>query len=177
MKFFCGDCGVSRFHRAYRLIGSGEFLLSPETGEPLVVYHGTTAEFGEFEPGHSNAWTVSRKGYYFTDDPDAAREFGPVKTFRLRMRNPLDLRDGAAWGDYMAVASRVPELVEALDDAGVESLGRAVSGGLAQWGEFLAAAEEAGYDGIIMPDCLGGPTGLHFDSYIVFSPSQVAGGR
>ena len=168
---------MSRYHLAYRLTGSGEFLLSPETGEPLVVYHGTTAEFGEFEPGRSNAWTVPRKGFYFTDDPDAAREFGPVKAFRLRMRNPLDLRDGAAWGDYMAVASAVPELAEALDAAGVESLGQAVSGGFAQWGEFLAAAEKAGYDGIIMPDRLGGPCGLHFDSYIAFSPSQVARGR
>lgn len=169
---------MSRFHRAYGLIGSGgEFLLSPETGEPLVVYHGTTAEFAEFEPGRSNAWTVPRKGFYFTDDPHAAREFGPTKAFRLRMRSPLDLRDDAAWGGYMAVASRVPELAEALEAAGVDSLGRAVSGGFAQWSEFLAAAEEAGYDGIIMPDCLGGPCGLHFDSYIVFRPSQIAGVR
>jgi hypothetical protein len=178
VKFFCGDCGVSRFYRAYVLIGSGEeFLLSPETGEPLVVYHGTNAEFDEFEPGRSNAWSVPRKGFYFTDDPHAAREFGPTKAFRLRVRNPLDLRDNAAWGDYMAVALRVPELAEALETAGVDSLGQAVSGGFAQWGEFLAAAEEAGYDGVIMPDRLGGPCGLHFDSYIVFRPSQVAGVR
>ena len=177
MKFLCRADGVSRYHRACRLIGSGEeFLLSPETGEPLTVYHGTAAEFGEFEPGHSNEWSVPRRGFYFTDDPHAAVEFGPVKAFRLRMRNPLDLRDESAWGDYMAVASRVPGLAEALDAAGVQSVYSAVSRGFAQWGEFLEAAEEAGYDGVIMPDRLGGACGLHFDSYIAFRPSQIAGG-
>lgn len=164
------------YHRAIRIAAmSGQGLyMSDETGEPLVAYHGSAADFAAFEAGHGSGWSAPRRGFYFTDDSHAAREFGSaVRAFNLRIRNPLDLRGEGSLPEYAAVAARVPQLEETLRDAGVESVHAAVSGGHAQSDDFVDAAAEAGYDAIIMPDALGGPTGLHFDSYIVFDPSQI----
>jgi len=165
---------VSRYHIAHAKIAQGDPYVSDETGEPLVVYHGSATDFDAFEPGHGSGWSVPRKGFYFTDDRRAAEEFGGVvKAFNLRMRNPLDLRGESSLAEYLAVADRVPWLAQALRDEDIESVHGAVGGGYAQSDDFVDAAKDAGYDAVIMPDRLGGPTGLHFDSYIVFEPSQI----
>lgn len=58
-------------------------------GKPLVVYHGTTADFSEFGNAESG-------GFFFSDDPKAAAEYagedgdrGQIMPTYLRMSNPF----------------------------------------------------------------------------------------
>lgn len=58
-----------------------------ENGEPLVVYHGTKADFSVFE-GQRIANTSEGAGFYFTPNKNLAQGFGNVKAVFLNIRNP-----------------------------------------------------------------------------------------
>lgn len=47
-----------------------------ETGEPLVVYHGTNADFSAFEKEYQRAGQYGGEGFFFTPSPEAAGLFG-----------------------------------------------------------------------------------------------------
>lgn len=54
----------------------GDSQVVDENGQPLVVYHGTGAEFTEFDPDLTGTATdagTEGKGFYFTSDWDAAK--------------------------------------------------------------------------------------------------------
>ncbi|MFZ7164580.1 LPD38 domain-containing protein [Avibacterium avium] len=52
-------------------------VINPKTGEPLVVYHGTSANFNVFDPEkQKNYRNQYGGGFYFTGDPDVAKLFG-----------------------------------------------------------------------------------------------------
>lgn len=80
-----------------------------ENGEPLVVYHGTTKEFTEFDlekTGSSTDTGMWGKGFYFTDNIDYAsnyaKEDGKLMSLFLNIRNPL----------YINSKSDIPNLPE-----------------------------------------------------------------
>jgi hypothetical protein len=82
----------------------GDSKVVDADGEPLVVYHGTSAEFDAFTPPA-----------FFTDDRDGAQWYatdrgGDVREFYLAINNPLDIR----------AADGVAELVRIARGAGVE---------------------------------------------------------
>lgn len=136
-------------------------------GRPLLVYHGSDAEFQVFEPGHENGWSQPRQGFYFTDDLEMATEFGEPKGYYLALRNPADLR----YND-----DHLQRIVEAMDEAERASyLGRRLyplaCEGKLQTAPFLEAARRAGFDGLILDDRLGNARG--FDSYVAFEPTQI----
>ncbi|MFZ7136613.1 LPD38 domain-containing protein [Avibacterium avium] len=52
-------------------------VINPKTGEPLVVYHGTSANFNAFDPEkQKNYRNQYGGGFYFTGDPAVAKLFG-----------------------------------------------------------------------------------------------------
>ncbi|MFZ7187306.1 hypothetical protein ACLSY8_05145 [Avibacterium avium] len=52
-------------------------VINPKTGEPLVVYHGTSANFNAFDPEkQKNYRNQYGGGFYFTSNPDVAKLFG-----------------------------------------------------------------------------------------------------
>lgn len=52
-------------------------VINPKTGEPLVVYHGTSANFNVFDPEkQKNYRNQYGGGFYFTGDPAVAKLFG-----------------------------------------------------------------------------------------------------
>ena len=53
-------------------------VTDPDTGEPLVVYHGTNADFAEFKKEHQRPGQYGGQGFFFTANPDAAGLFGDV---------------------------------------------------------------------------------------------------
>ena len=148
---------------------------APEIKIPDVLYHGTSAVFDTFEGNQSNGWSVSRKGHYFTDDIDAAKEFGHVVIpAKVTMNNPLDLREDTSEVNRIVESLASKEDVDAItEQIGRFTAYRFVTQGLAQTSEFISAAKSRGYDGLIMPDNLGGTMGQYFDSYIVFDPQQI----
>ena len=117
-----------------------------DAGEPLVVYHGTTAktDFNEFKP-QQGALPGAGAGFYFGRDPKklpiahrrtTVEESGRERIYPvyLRMEKPfVDKRGGSGW------------------------LGP----------DDVTRLKSQGYDGIIMHKKTGDP------EYIVFDPSQI----
>ncbi|MFZ7315952.1 hypothetical protein ACLSZU_10290 [Avibacterium avium] len=57
--------------------GNASKVINPKTGEPLVVYHGTSANFNAFDPEkQKNYRNQYGGGFYFTSNPDVAKLFG-----------------------------------------------------------------------------------------------------
>ena len=52
-----------------------------ENGEPLVVYHGTKADFSVFE-GQRIANTSEGAGFYFTPNKNLAQGFGKLNLYK-----------------------------------------------------------------------------------------------
>jgi predicted ABC-type ATPase len=62
-----------------------------ENGEPLVVYHGSTNDFNEFElfKGKFGSGKTNSLGHYFTKDTKRANRYGViVKSYFLKSKNP-----------------------------------------------------------------------------------------
>lgn len=72
-------------------------VVNPKTGEPLVVYHGTSSEFTVFEHGNQGFDPIESDGYFFTDNYEAAETYiengGVVMEAFLNARNPFSLND------------------------------------------------------------------------------------
>lgn len=64
----------------------GDSVIKDKQGRPLVVYHGTKAQFDTFAKIQvaENGW-----GYYFTTDPTEARSYGEPMSVYLKLNNPV----------------------------------------------------------------------------------------
>ena len=68
----------------------GDSKVVDEQGRPLVVYHGTKAQFDEFlgeKIGQSG--TSEGVGFYFTNDENVAKGFGDVMSVYLKLEKPI----------------------------------------------------------------------------------------
>ena len=91
-------------------------VVNPKTGEPLVVYHGTAADFAVFDKERSNSQSktgVPHGAFFFTDNPEVADSYTVeyqgdfIKTYRdgartmplfLNIRKPLKVNaKGENW--------------------------------------------------------------------------------
>jgi len=117
-------------------------------GEPLVVYHGTKADFSDFNPAIG-----STPGTWFTTDKAAAEGFGKVKLARITITNPASLTDLSAARRRVAATGKEP---------GTQDFNKAVM-------EYL---ESQGFDGINDPK-FAGVGGKGGDVWAVFRPDQI----
>lgn len=66
-----------------------------DSGEPMVLYHGTSADFSEFSHDFSGSNTGAKNGslgFFFTDSSSVASSFGDrVMPVYMRMENPLEM--------------------------------------------------------------------------------------
>jgi hypothetical protein len=54
----------------------GDSKVTDDAGQPLVVYHGTTAQFDEFDPKRiGQNWQFDERGFFFTDRIETARSY------------------------------------------------------------------------------------------------------
>lgn len=128
-------------------------VTDPETGEPLVVHHGTSADIGSF-----------RTPAFFAPDPDAAGSYAAgsspnVMPVYLKIENPLrveGMRDlERALGDRVDLAQFDYDW-EALEDRGV-----------------MSALQDAGYDGVDFRGDQTPDSNTPHDSWVVFDPTQI----
>lgn len=71
-------------------------VVDEETGEPLVVYHGSNADFNVFDATKSRA-NMDIQGNFFSPWEDDARGYGGnVRAFFLNIRNPAGEQQGYA---------------------------------------------------------------------------------
>lgn len=129
----------------------GDSKVVDDNGDPLVVYHGSEADFTEFHTGN--------RGAFFTPSNDVARTYGNPAAVYLSLKNPVVIdAKWAFWNELDAVSS------PALD--GLRKHGRIVV-----LDHIKGAAEKAGYDGAIVRNVVdNGGAGTQ---YIAFRPEQI----
>jgi len=133
-----------------------------ENGEPLVVYHGTDAEFWAFDPqkigGKTDAGWLGR-GFYFTSDTKATSRHSRVIDVFARVQNPLVLEMTGWDSKYMAIREYLglPE----------ENIPQVTAASAA---EITNAAKRQGYDGVILDWSKVGYSGIEV---VAFNPTQI----
>lgn len=136
----------------------GDSKVVDENGNPLVVYHGTDADFSVFSKELKGSNTIdafndaAKVGYWFTDDIEAITDNMNIKNLipsYIKMENPFVLDEGGIQGplkrlDKMAAKDGADNLVKRL--------------------------QAEGYDGIIFrdPEDMNGAY-----QYAVFEPTQI----
>jgi predicted nucleotidyltransferase len=122
-------------------------------GEPLVVYHGTSRDFGAFKKkGVKPNFTSPQKhlGYFFTDDPKYAGQY-------------TGWENGSIMPVYLSIKNPKIESIKLIDE--IEDKWK-------QWQakEYVENLKADGHDGIIF-------TGVarigHLTEYVAFYPSQI----
>jgi hypothetical protein len=168
-------------------------VVDPDTGEPMVVYHGTaTPSFSEFKKtGLRDAGFIG-KGFYFTASPQWAGYFAEAPAGRrarsapaiypvfLSLKNPLNPAtvSGDEWR-RMVDLSRAERNLPPISDEQWKSTyeyieeEKKTKNALAMTnvystvlGDISALARRAGYDGIVAPDVEG-------DTYLAFDAAQI----
>lgn len=128
----------------------GDSKVVDEQGKPLVVYHGTSAEFDAFDKRKIKRGT----GFWFSSNKETSQDYGYTKEFYLNIKNPIDVNKNRK--DFIAKArNSMPELPYDVSDSFV--IGEALSS--EKFKEYL---QNDGYDAITLGD-----------SYIVFEPNQI----
>jgi hypothetical protein len=128
----------------------GDSKVVDESGEPLVVYHGTGGHFDEFKQGAAgrDSTTDSKMGFFFTDDPDVADEWtwhkgdksGSIMPSYVRIENPLIVQNTGEYNPRKQV-------------------------------EAMRQALAAGNDGVIFKDA--SVFGKKSTYYVALTPNQV----
>lgn len=133
-------------------------------GRPLVVYHGTRAQFTAFD----KRYVRDQLGFHFGTKGQAKRapsgkgKGSHVDAYWLSIQNPLRVRDEGSW----------------TTEAAVDAINRA-SGLRIRYGardaEIVRALQAAGYDGIVYSNRFeySGNKDFGVDSWIAFEPTQI----
>ena len=139
-----------------------------ESGNPIVVYHGTNAaDFTEFKVRRNKA--TNTMGAYFTESPSAASSVhGGIKTVKpvfLSISNPLDLRGVSR--------ENIAQKIGLSEDLQAESKNQGLAGAYAtlEWldkkYDIVPQLKKKGYDGIVFDGDHEGVTWVSFD------PTQI----
>lgn len=145
----------------------GDSKVVDENGKPLVVYHGTIADFDSFSTRRDKS--KNRIGAYFTSDAKAAsRIHGGVDSVYpvyLAMSNPFDLRETTR--EDIAKSLGLNEGIQ----REMQIQGRAGAYQTLEWldqkYDIVPKLKKKGYDGIIFDGEHEG------DTYVAFSPTQI----
>ncbi len=70
------DTKLQNFFKSAKKAQENTSKVVDQNGEPMVVYHGTNAEFNEFTPQPPKFYYFTEGQYYFTDNKDVAKTFG-----------------------------------------------------------------------------------------------------
>lgn len=128
----------------------GDSKVVDEQGRPLVVYHGTYAEFDTF----SKEKIKRGSGFWFSSNKEMSKEYGDVKEFYLSAKNPIDVNKNR--NDFIRLAKEaMPEIPDDVSQHYIisEALGSTA---------FKEYLQNKGHDAISLGD-----------SYVVFEPNQI----
>jgi len=176
----------------------GDSKVVDAEGKPLVVYHGTDADFEAFDPaflGETTRATSSKAGFFFTDDAVTARSYadhaGMVAPVQRLMEEADRLGDMGDWDGYDAKIIQAEELEAATSrDAGqvivatylsiqnpleFDAQGEVPDGIPGGINGLIDRARAEGRDGVIIRnlDDAAGLSNQVADHYIAFSPTQI----
>lgn len=124
-------------------------------GKPLIVYHGTTQNFTDFDPsflGASHGAESAKLGFFFSSDPVVAGDYAGKNTGANIRPAYLDIRN--------------PKIIHF--DKG-EGGGKSIA-------EMIMSAKTGGHDGVILRNIHDGAnldTAKVADLYVVFNEKQI----
>lgn len=81
-----------------------------EAGVPLVVYHGTSVDFENFDMSKADPEALFGPGFYHTENPEVANGYaldGNVKPARLNIQNPFDAEKQMNWPEAAELIDRL----------------------------------------------------------------------
>lgn len=165
--------GVRNFWRWF-----GDSKVVDEQGRPLVVYHGTAADFEAFDPKRLGARDAGffGRGFYFAPDEDTAQGYADSAA----EDDGLPIENSAVIPGYVALQN--PFVWDMADDgaastrAALASFGikrESVRGDSSALGTdkertaFNKVVREEGYDGVVVVDEDG------FREVVAFNPTQI----
>lgn len=135
-----------------------------ENGEPLVVYHGSTKMFKNFDVDKIGSTTGDKSGFYFTNDRGIAKSYYSRETGKTL--DNLKLMLGILKGHKSTVYDcflKIPNMCEYDFKGSRDTIGRQ---------KIIYDARKNGYDGIILKNIVDGPSVVQ-QVYVVFDPSQI----
>lgn len=135
----------------------GDSKAVDENGDPLVVYHGTNAEFDAFDPDFfGEAYDQGEEGFFFTSSEDEADKWAALAPNAGNpITMPVYLRAQRPW--IVEVPDGRSPVAYFESGEGVFNRGTATT---------LWYAEESGYDALIVK-------GETETMYVVFDPTQI----
>lgn len=146
----------------------GDSKVVDESGAPLIVYHGTFADFDKFDPARfgNTDRGFHGEGFYFSESKDYAGSYAParggvVMPAYLNISNPFVKPSQATHGVGWREAAR-----SALGDIGVRDVGDSA--------EVTQALKAAGFDGVLVykvDELVGGAPYLF--EVVAFEPTQI----
>lgn len=136
-------------------------VVNPKTGEPLVVYHGTNAEFTSFDKmkaGSGNDKGLRGKGFYLSPNPMTAANYGKnvIDEF-VSIRNPFnpfDFKTKSDIASYLNIDEDIFSFTQDVEFKVYQSYS----------GTLSSAIKDAGHDGVIY---------LKRQEVIAFEPNQI----
>lgn len=148
----------------------GDSKVVDEDGNPLVVYHGTDADFEAFDlpDGMSQKHPSANLGVFFTSNAKTATEFAGFYGARimptyLRIENPYEM----TWGEFSRMfAPRASAYWDPVDQEWEALEARVL--------EFKDELTERGHDGIrVKRSKTSKDVEARGDTYVVFDPTQI----
>lgn len=136
-------------------------VVNERTGEPLVVYHGTNAEFTSFDKmkaGSGNDKGLRGKGFYLSPNPMTAANYGKnvIDEF-VSIRNPFnpfDFKTKSDIASYLNIDEDIFSFTQDVEFKVYQSYS----------GTLSSAIKDAGHDGVIY---------LKRQEVIAFEPNQI----
>lgn len=128
----------------------GDSKAVDESGDPLVLYHGTDTDFKAFDTSRQKGGTLLN-GFYFTPSysyAESVKKNAKVIPVYLSMKNPIVINKGELWTSVLL--KNVPEIKD-----------------IKNRNDILQAVKKKGFDGYIWNKNNGER------EYVVFEPNQI----
>ena len=144
----------------------GDSKVVDANGKPLVVYHGTDAEFTEFKASDGGLFG---SGIYLTSDVEDASQYGDNNmAVYAKIDNPYKTKaDYAVGEEYDLDSPSVPMILDLFGDKSPEIIGRLMNDDATVAAEIKAKLIEKGFDGVEI-EWEGSGT-----QYVALNPNQI----
>lgn len=137
----------------------GNKLVDESTGEPILLYHGSTKRFSEFDVEKVGSTTGDTSGIYLTDNKKIAKSYYSKETGNsfenLKLMFGLGKHKSSVYSCF--AKSNNPFIYDFNNS--VDTIGRA---------EIIAKAKQEGYDSVVLKNIIDGPSVVQ-NAYVVFN--------
>lgn len=144
----------------------GDSKVVDENGKPLVVYHGTDADFTQFDASYDGYFG---SGIYLTGNMEDAEQYGDnTMSLYAKIENPYQtVADYEAGEEYDLESPAVPMILDLFGEDADAIIERLQDGDDTVGGEIQAKLIEKGYDGVQID------WGDGLTQYVAVSPEQI----